>query len=101
MIYSEDAKKAETAKEWIQTIVAEPEIGQIYIGKVVKLMDFGAFVEIMPGKEGMVHISQIKEDRVENISDELEEGQTIKVKLTEIDDRGRLNLTMRGIEQPK
>jgi polyribonucleotide nucleotidyltransferase len=101
MIYSDDAKKAEAAKEWIQTIVAEPEVGTTYTGKVVKLMDFGAFVEIMPGKEGMVHISQIKEDRVENINDELEEGQTIKVKLTEIDDRGRLNLTMKGIEQPK
>lgn len=101
MIYSEDAEKAQAAKEWIQTIVAEPEIGEIYTGKVIKIMDFGAFVEIMPGKEGMVHISQIREDRVEDINDELAEGQTIKVKLTEIDDRGRLNLTMRGIEQPK
>lgn len=100
MIYSEDAQKAQAAKEWIQTIVAEPEVGETYTGKVVKIMDFGAFVEIMPGKEGMVHISQIREDRVENINDELSEGQTIKVKLTEIDDRGRLNLTMKGIEQP-
>lgn len=101
MIYSDDEAKAEAAKQWVEMIVAEPEVGKTYTGKVVKLMDFGAFVEIMPGKEGMVHISQIKAERVEKISDELSEGETVNVKLTEIDDRGRLNLTMKGIDQPK
>ena len=101
MIYSDDEAKAEAAKQWVEMIVAEPEVGKTYTGKVVKLMDFGAFVEIMPGKEGMVHISQIKTERVEKISDELSEGETVNVKLTEIDDRGRLNLTMKGIDQPK
>jgi polyribonucleotide nucleotidyltransferase len=96
MIASADAKAAETAKQWIESIVAEPEIGQIYDGKVVKVMEFGAFVEILPGKDGMVHVSQIRDERVEDIHKELKEGDEVKVKLMEIDDRGRLNLSMKA-----
>lgn len=93
MIASNDAQAAQAAKEWIESIVAEPEIGQIYDGKVVRVMDFGAFVEIMPGKEGLVHISQLADRRVEDIHAVVKEGDKIKVKLTEIDSQGRLNLS--------
>ena len=96
MISSADAGAAEAAKQWIESIVAEPEIGAIYEGKVVKVMEFGAFVEIMPGKEGMVHVSQIRDERVEDIHKELSEGDEVRVKLTEIDDRGRLNLSIKA-----
>jgi polyribonucleotide nucleotidyltransferase len=91
-----DGEAAGRAIDWIQSIVAEPEVGKIYNGHVVKLMDFGAFVEFMPGKEGLVHVSQISNDRVEKVSDVLKEGQEIKVKLTEIDSQGRNNLSMKA-----
>ena len=99
MIASADAGAAKTAKEMIEAIVAEPEVGKVYNGKVIKVMDFGAFVEIMPGKEGMVHVSQIRDERVEDIRKELTEGDEVSVKLTEIDDRGRLNLSMKAARQ--
>jgi polyribonucleotide nucleotidyltransferase len=99
MIASADADAAQKAKEWIESIVAEPEVGKIYNGKVVKIMDFGAFVEIMPGKDGMVHISQIKDERVEDINKVLKEGDEVTVKLMEIDDRGRLNLSMKAVKK--
>ncbi len=99
MIASADAGAAKTAKEMIEAIVAEPEVGKVYNGKVIKVMDFGAFVEIMPGKEGMVHVSQIRDERVEDIRKELNEGDEVSVKLTEIDDRGRLNLSMKAARQ--
>ena len=98
MIASADASAAESAKKWIESIVAEPEVGETYDGKVVKVMDFGAFVEIMPGKEGMVHVSQIRDERVEDIHKELKEGDEVRVKLMEIDDRGRLNLSMKAVK---
>jgi len=91
-----DGEAAEKAINWIKSIVAEPEVGKIYDGHVVKLMDFGAFVEFMPGKEGLVHVSQISNDRVEKVSDVLKEGQEVKVKLTEIDSQGRNNLSMKA-----
>jgi polyribonucleotide nucleotidyltransferase len=91
-----DGEAADKAVEWIQSIVAEPEVGKIYKGKVVKLMDFGAFVEFMPGKEGLVHVSQISHDRVEKVSDALKEGQEVTVKLTEIDSQGRKNLSIKA-----
>jgi len=98
MIYSEDAEKAEQAKAWIEAITAEPEVGKIYDGTVTKLMEFGAFVEFMPGREGLVHVSQIAEHRVEKVSDELKEGDKIKVKLLEKDDRGRFNLSKKAAQ---
>ncbi len=97
MISSSDASAALVAKEMIEAIVMEPEVGKTYNGTVIKVMDFGAFVEILPGKEGMVHISQIRKERVEDIRKELSEGDEVKVKLTEIDDRGRLNLSMKDV----
>ncbi len=97
MIYSDDAKQAEAAKEWIESIVVEPEIGRVYDAVVKKVMDFGAFVEFMPGREGMVHVSQIAPYRVEKVTDELNEGDTIKVKLMEKDDRGRYNLSKKAV----
>ena len=86
---------ADAAKARIEAIVAEPEIGKVYGAKVVKLVDFGAFVEFMPGRQGLVHISQICEERVENVSDKLSEGQEVKVKLLEIDRQGRVRLSMK------
>ena len=93
LIYSEDQAKADAAKERIESITAEAEIGKTYNGKVIRVMDFGAFVEIMPGKEGLVHVSQFSDARVENVHDVVSEGDEFRVKLTEIDDRGRLNLS--------
>ncbi|MEI7690403.1 MAG: polyribonucleotide nucleotidyltransferase [bacterium] len=91
-----DSKAADEAVAIINSIIAEPEIGKIYDGKVIKIMDFGAFVEFMPGKEGLVHISQIANERVEKVTDVLKEGQEVKVKLTEIDSQGRKNLSIKA-----
>ena len=99
MIYSDDVKAAERAKNWIESIVAEPEVGKIYDAKVVKIMDFGAFVEFMPGREGLVHVSQLADHRVEDVSDEISEGDSIRVKLVEKDDRGRYNLSKKAAQQ--
>lgn len=93
LIYSEDEVKANAAKEWIESITAEAEIGKTYDGRVVRVMDFGAFVEILPGKEGLVHISQFSDEHVKDIHDVTHEGDEFRVKLTEIDDKGRLNLS--------
>lgn len=79
-------------------ITAEVEVGRIYEGKVVRLMDFGAFVSILPGKDGLVHISQISNERVEKVSDKLSEGDVIKVKVLEVDRQGRIRLSMRDLE---
>ena len=78
--------------------MADIEIGKVYTGKVKKIMDYGAFVNILPGKDGLVHISQICEERVENVSDKVNEGDTVKVKVLEIDKQGRIKLTMKGVE---
>ncbi len=96
MIASVDEKAAKAAREWIETLTAEPEVGKVYNGRVVKVLDFGCFVEIMPGKEGMVHISQLEDYRVEDIHDAVNEGDEFPVKLMEIDDRGRLNLSRKA-----
>ncbi|HVI69146.1 MAG TPA: polyribonucleotide nucleotidyltransferase [Magnetospirillaceae bacterium] len=90
-----DGKAIEAALQMIRDIVAEPEIGKIYDGTVVKLMEFGAFVNIMPGRDGLVHISQMADKRVENVRDIVDEGDKVKVKLTAIDDQGRLNLSIK------
>jgi polyribonucleotide nucleotidyltransferase len=94
-----DGEAADKAVAWIRSIVAEPEVGKVYDGRVVKLMDFGAFVEFMPGKEGLVHVSQISNERVEKVADVLKEGQEVKVKLMEIDSQGRKNLSMKAAVQ--
>lgn len=93
LIYSEDEAKAKAAKEWIESITDDAEVGKTYDGKVVRVMDFGAFVEILPGKEGLVHISQFSDEHVKSIHDVVSEGDEFRVKLTEIDDKGRLNLS--------
>jgi len=98
-IASSDPKQIAAARAWIMGIVAEPEPGQIYTGKVANIVDFGAFVTFMPGKDGLVHVSEIKNERVENVRDVLEEGQEVKVKLLEVDQRGKVRLSMRVVDQ--
>jgi polyribonucleotide nucleotidyltransferase len=94
-----DTAKIEKALEWIRSLTEEPEVGKIYTGTVVTVKDFGAFVNILPGIDGMLHISQLSDARVEQVTDVVSEGQVVKVKLTGIDERGRLSLTMKNIEQ--
>ncbi|MBB3763216.1 polyribonucleotide nucleotidyltransferase [Sphingomicrobium lutaoense] len=98
-ISSSDLSQIEAARKWIEGIVVEPEVGTIYTGKVANIVDFGAFVTFMPGKDGLVHVSEIKNERVEKVSDVLEEGQEVKVKLLEIDQRGKVRLSMRVVDQ--
>jgi len=82
----------------IELITADVEVGQVYEGKVARLMDFGAFVTILPGRDGLVHISQISNERVERVSDKLKEGDVIRVKVLEVDRQGRIRLSMRDVE---
>ncbi len=97
MIASPDQKSIEAAIQYIRSLTAEPEVGKIYKDvPVVNVMDFGAFVQIMPGKDGLVHVSEIREERVEKPSDVLKEGDKVTVKLVAIDDRGRLQLSMKA-----
>lgn len=97
MIASPDKKSIDAARQWIESITAEPEVGKIYENvPVVNVMDFGAFVQIMPGKDGLVHVSELSEDRVEKPSDVVKEGDKVTVKLVAIDDRGRLQLSMKA-----
>ena len=98
-ISSSDVAQIEAARQWIHGIVAEPEVGTIYTGKVANIVDFGAFVTFMPGKDGLVHVSEIRNDRVENVRDVLSEGQEVKVKLLEVDQRGKVRLSMRVVDQ--
>ena len=96
-IASVDKAAGEEARRRIEEITAEIEVGQIYTGRVSKLMDFGAFVTILPGKDGLVHISQISDERVERVSDKLSEGESVKVKVLEIDRQGRIRLSMKAV----
>ena len=98
-IYSSDKTASDAARKRIEDITADVEVGKIYRGKVAKLMDFGAFVNILPGKDGLVHISQISEERVENVSDKLSEGDFVKVKVLEIDRQGRVRLSMKAVNE--
>jgi polyribonucleotide nucleotidyltransferase len=98
-ISSSDLSQIEAARKWISGIVEEAEVGKIYDGKVVNLVDFGAFVNFMGGKDGLVHVSEIKNERVEKVSDALSEGQEVKVKVLEIDQRGKVRLSMRVVDQ--
>ena len=97
-ISSVDKSAAELAKSKIEQLTADVEVDKIYEGKVTKIMDFGAFVTVLPGKDGLVHISQICEERVENVTDKVTEGEIVKVKVLEIDKQGRIKLTMKGVE---
>jgi polyribonucleotide nucleotidyltransferase len=102
VIASVNRQAADAAKHRVEQIVADVEPGRIYEGKVAKLMDFGAFVTILPGKDGLVHVSQISNERVEKVSDYLTEGQTVKVKVLEVDKQGRIRLSMKAVaEQEK
>jgi polyribonucleotide nucleotidyltransferase len=98
-IYSSDKTASDAARKRIEDITADVEVGKIYKGRVAKLMDFGAFVNILPGKDGLVHISQISEERVQNVSDKLSEGDFVKVKVLEIDRQGRVRLSMKAVEE--
>ncbi len=82
----------------IEAIVKEPEPGEIYYGKVVRLMNFGAFVNLLPGKDGMVHISKMADHRIEKVEDAVKEGDMVWVKVMEIDDKGRVNLSMKDVK---
>jgi polyribonucleotide nucleotidyltransferase len=96
-IASVDAASGREALRRIEMITADVEVGRVYEGKVVRLMDFGAFVAILPGRDGLVHISQISDERVERVSDKLKEGDLVKVKVLEVDRQGRVRLSMRGV----
>jgi len=96
-IYGEDATSRDAAVAMVEEITAEAEIGKLYKGVVSKIVDFGAFVTILPGKDGLVHISQIAQERVENVTDYLKEKQEIVVKVLKIDDRGKISLTMKDV----
>ena len=101
-IASNDNAKAEEAKRRIEEITAEVEVGKIYEGPVVKMLDFGALINVLPGKDGLLHISQIAHERVEKVSDYLSEGQIVKVKALETDDKGRIKLSMKALlERPE
>jgi polyribonucleotide nucleotidyltransferase len=97
-IASVDGAAGREAKNRIELITAEVEVGCIYEGRVARLMDFGAFVTILPGKDGLVHISQISDERVENVADKLKEGDIVRVKVLEVDRQGRVRLSMRDLE---
>jgi polyribonucleotide nucleotidyltransferase len=98
-ISSSDLSQIEAARKWISGIVEEAEVGKIYDGKVVNMVDFGAFVNFMGGKDGLVHVSEIRNERTEKVSDVLTEGQEVKVKVLEIDQRGKVRLSMRVVDQ--
>ena len=98
-ISSSDPAQIEAARNWIIGIVAEPEVGKIYTGKVVNMADFGAFVNFMGARDGLVHISEIMNERVANVRDVLSEGQQVKVKVLGVDDRGKVRLSMRLVDQ--
>jgi polyribonucleotide nucleotidyltransferase len=93
-----DAKAAYEARSMIEAITAEVELNRVYNGKVARIMDFGAFVTILPGKDGLLHISQISNDRVENVNDYLKIGDSVRVKVVEIDRQGRMRLSMKDAD---
>ncbi|MDE3073493.1 MAG: S1 RNA-binding domain-containing protein, partial [Pseudomonadota bacterium] len=99
IVGSVNREAGEAAKKRIEQIVSDVEPGRIYEGKVAKLMDFGAFVTIMPGKDGLVHVSQISDERVEKVSDKLKEGDIVKVKVLEVDKQGRIRLSMKAVTE--
>jgi len=98
-IFSVDKSAGDEARKRVELITADVEVGMVYEGRVARLMDFGAFVTILPGKDGLVHISQICDERVEKVSDKLSEGDVIKVKVLEVDKQGRIRLSMKAVAE--
>ncbi len=98
-IFGQDKQALNAAVEMVESITAEAEVGQIYEGKVERIVDFGAFVSILPGKDGLLHISQIANERIEKVTDVLEEGQVVKVKVLDVDQRGRIKLSMKEVNE--
>ena len=96
---SSDKESIEAAIKWIKSITDEPEVGVIYDGKVVKVVDFGAFVNFFGPKDGLVHISELAPKRVEKVTDIVNEGDEIKIKLLGIDNRGKVRLSMKAVDQ--
>jgi polyribonucleotide nucleotidyltransferase len=92
------AEGGEAAKKKIQELTADVEVGKIYEGPVLRLLDFGAIVQLLPGRDGLLHISQISQERVNAVSDHLKEGQVVKVKVIEADDKGRVRLSMKAVQ---
>ena len=97
---STDPAAMEKAVNMIKAIVEEPEVGRIYHGKITRLMNFGAFCEIMPGKEGLIHVSELAEKFVKNVEDEVKVGDEVTVKLIKVDEQGRLNLSRKQAKTP-
>jgi polyribonucleotide nucleotidyltransferase len=98
-IFASDKAGAQAAVDTVMAITAEAEVGKVYEGKVERIVDFGAFVNILPGKDGLVHISQIAQERVEKVTDFLKEGQMVKVKVLDVDPRGRIKLSMKDLRE--
>jgi len=98
-IYAENNESKDAAVARVQEIVAEAEVGKIYHGKVERIVDFGAFVNILPGKDGLLHISQIAEERVETVNDYLSEGQEVDVVVLDVDQRGRIKLSIKELSK--
>jgi polyribonucleotide nucleotidyltransferase len=98
-ISSSNLEEIEAAKRWILGIVEEPEVGKIYTGKVVNIVDFGAFVNFLGSRDGLVHVSEMRNERVEKPTDVVSEGMEVKVKVLEIDSRGKVRLSMRVVDQ--
>jgi polyribonucleotide nucleotidyltransferase len=96
-VFGQDQMARDKAVALIEEITAEAEVGEIYTGKVARIVDFGAFVNILPGKDGLVHISQIANERVENVSDHLSEGDEVRVKVLDVDQRGRIKLSIKEL----
>jgi polyribonucleotide nucleotidyltransferase len=96
-VFGQDQKSRDAAVALIEEITAEAEVGAIYSGTVARIVDFGAFVNILPGKDGLVHISQIANERVENVSDHLKEGDEVRVKVLDVDQRGRIKLSIKEL----
>ncbi len=99
LIFAVDGQQAKAAREWIEMIVAEPEVGKLYDGKVVRVVDFGAFVNFLGGTDGLVHISELTDYRVDKVTDVVNEGDEVKVKVLNIDDRGKVRLSMKVVDQ--
>jgi polyribonucleotide nucleotidyltransferase len=97
MIACVSSEGGELARKRIEDITADVEVGRIYDGTVLKLLDFGAIVSVLPGKDGLLHISQIANERVNSVADHLKEGQLVRVKVLEADDKGRLRLSMKAV----
>ena len=94
-----DQRAADAAIDWIRSIAAEPEVGVVYTGKVVKVVDFGAFVNFLGSRDGLVHISELARERVGKVTDVVNVGDIVKVKLIGMDDRGKIKLSMRAVDQ--